>query len=314
MTLIRDLLSLDQRRCWEYILNAQVCLGKPYLNPTRVDKLPGCKFILSHDGAILLHDHSRKETYNCVSCWAKMKGMKYWDALDDLCRIMPIYVSKYPQPSKSLRDSSRKSTISIEPKVFNQEALDYWGQREVGLNQLERCETSVEQVLSYTIAYPDGSRMFFPKDLCFAYHFHNGIKLYFPNRAKPRFKSSTDRNSVWLLKRGSETLFVAKANKDLLVVENLCDYDLLSISNEGSTPDILWKMPYKQIILGHDPDEAGLLGANKVMMELIHNEGIPTIHLHTGFLEGIKDWDEMVVKKGLEFGRDYFQNKVYETT
>lgn len=300
MILNLEIANLDQIRCWESILNTDIKPGKSYKNPTRYDKEPSCK-IINKDGILILYDFSEKKGRNCVKCLSEIKGIHFTKAFEELC--LPVgLISKI----KREFPISVKSQIDVVPKIHNSESLSFWGNRGVRKEQLERSETKVEMVESYKISYEKGGRTYYPNDLCFSYRFNNGIKMYFPERSKPRFKSTGDRNSVWHLRRGSDNLMICKANKDFLGLENICDFDLLSIASEGSSPENLLDLSkrYSRVYAGHDPDLAGLRAVAKL------NESISVKHVHTNFLDGMKDWDDVLVIKGLKVAKGIFQSLI----
>lgn len=298
-----DVTLLDQVRIWEGLLSSRIVPNRAYKNPTRYDKDPSCKLICK-DGILILYDHSFKTSLNCVTCYSQLYSVSYNKAYELLYNNNNNVV-KRSDSYKVDAFTNSKAGIQINPKRFNKESLNFWNKRWVSREQLERKETPVNYVDSYKIIYENKSREYFPNDLCFSYKFDNGVKLYFPEREKPRFKSSGDKNSVWFLNRGSDKLVVCKANKDFLVVENLCDYDLLSISSEGSIPDMFNEIKdnYKMIYATHDPDSAGVLAVEKL------REIADVKHLHTNFDQGLKDWDDYMTNTNYNKTLNYFRER-----
>ena len=284
--------ELNNILCWEFLLHEAVVFGKFYRNPMRPDKNPGCKFFRSGN-VILFHDHSRGKTYNVIKACSILYNIGYWQAAELLLNQVHQGVAMKVKPVEKQINCS----IEVTPKTYTKEFLEYWSELGVTESQLKRLDTKVLQVESYKIT-SGVTKTYYPNDLVFAYQGQKGYKLYFPNREKPRFKSSLDKEDVWEVINNPNKWIVTKSHKDMLVIESLLedtDFSFSHVQSEGSFPiRDYWEDAWELYIL-MDNDKAGIEAAEKMKQHYMNANII--------FLSA-KDASDLIKEKGIEFAKN----------
>lgn len=257
--------DLDQEYLWSVLLNETVRFGKSYKNPLRPDKEAGCKF-LSKDGALIFMDYSKEKGYDIVGFYSSLRGVLRKDAYQQLYDLQKRggVICPIGQSVNLKRDISCK--IRITSESYSEDFLNYWKLLKVKKQTLLDPSNKVFEVSSYTLMFPEISRTYYPKDLVFAYQGERGLKLYFPERKKPRFKSSLDKNDIWVFTQNPKKWIIAKSHKDFLVIKEILirknlDYSLGMVQSEGSFPEREdWKNA-EILIPFFDNDRAGKEGS-----------------------------------------------------
>ena len=287
--------ELNQETCWALILNESISLNKTYLNPTRIDKKPGCKFTV-RDGNLVLMDFARKTGLNCAQAYSKIYGLSFQESLEEL--FQKTQNVKFSFQESKINYSQAVYQIEIEPKPFNQEFLDYWKMFGMDESDLE----GVYQPLWYKITNEDYSVKYYPRDLVIAYKGNEGYKLYFPNRDKPRFKSSLRESDVWTYVRNPKKWIIAKAHKDFLFIKHLTkdtDWSVGMVQSEGSVPQFIkWESADKIKVL-FDNDEAGQVASIKFRKHYTNARAI--------FIpqeSGEKDLTDFCITYGYEYAKE----------
>jgi hypothetical protein len=284
--------ELNNILCWEFLMHESVTFGKLYKNPFRVDKKPGCKFFRSGN-VILFHDHSRGKTYNVITACSIIYNLSYREASELLLNQIQSGVVMKVKPA----ETQVTCGIEVVSKKYTKEFINYWENLGVTVSNLERLETRVLQVESYKIT-SGVTKTYYLADLVFAYQGQKGYKLYFPEREKPRFKSSLDKEDVWEVINNPKKWIITKSHKDMLVIESLLedtDFSFSHVQNEGSFPKRdYWEDAWELYIL-MDNDKAGHIAAER-MKDYYLNANII-------FLSA-KDASDLVKEKGVEFARN----------
>ncbi len=241
-----SILDIDQEKAWAYLLNDTIDLRRSYLNPTRPDSKPGCRFFWK-DNILILMDFSKNSGLNCVNAYCKIHGTGTQESLQFFYSLETNYKPKRKHQIQKLQSQDGRKTIEIFYRDFSKDFLDYFKQFKIGQKQLLRDSTRVYDVIKYTLrdSADNFSRSYYPKDLVIGYsdgkNSPDKFKLYFPERKKPRFKSNLTTNDVWEIVNNPKKWFICKSHKDFLCMENiLCklgyDFSLGMVQNEGSFP------------------------------------------------------------------------------
>lgn len=308
--------KIDQQQVW-YTMLGVIQLGQHILNPLRPDTNPGSCYLQEYKGKIILIDWASKEHsgLDCISAYMKMYPDKSWDIVcSDLltCKVSAPSPYVYPGIKK------KSKVMYFEPITcdWEQRHIDYLKLRGIRREQVERESTRVWACKGYILEKEERKIEYHFDELAFAYRHGEKYKIYFPNREKYRFIGNITQDDIWHVKRGSDTLLILKSAKDLLVTENLLDYDLTMIQGEnfGHPSDLMvfsWETSYKRIILLFDGDESGLKGMKRFKCKfLISNPEIKFIPLELG----VKDPDEMYINWGKERTKDYLTRLCQEDT
>lgn len=288
---------IDEMAVWTKILGYSPKLGHKILSPFRSDSKPSC-VIVSYGGRIVFIDWARGVRYDAVSAYILLHPGKVWlEVVDDLLSMAistkPVY--------------AEKKVNSLFPIYRDWDDRDkvFWTKRNIRKKQLDRHTTLVRPSSGFT--YGGGETNHF--SLSYAYHHHDKVKIYFPEDRPTgsKFLGNMNRDTLWMLQRDSDVLLVSKSHKDMLVLENICPFDLTHVQSETSLPsqNIIdrWSINYKKIFIFFDNDEAGVANAQK-LCEKING------HVRTIMLQDFKDIDEMVVKTNIQTATKAFKSLI----
>lgn len=311
----KDLLAqINQQQVWLNLIGI-VQLGQYILNPLRPDSNPGSCYLQEYKGNIILIDWASKQHsgIDCIAAYMRMNPHKKWDEVcNDLLNMGTSKPSPYVYPGLVKKKSK---IIGFEPILVEWEPRhkDFLKLRGITRSQVEREETRVWACKGYILEKEERKIEYHFDELCFAYRHGKRFKLYFPNRDQFRFIGNITQDDIWHLKRGSDTLLIIKSAKDLLVTENLVDFDLSMIQGEnfGHPSDVLvfsWECAYKRVILLFDGDESGLKGMERFKDKFLL---LSPECKHIPLDLGVKDPDEMYIKWGYEKSKLYL-NKLLQ--
>lgn len=302
MTLRETKLSfehINQVRVWESILLTDVSLKKMYRNPTRLDNHPGCRFMYKDNNWVLM-DFSKNSGMNCIQCLMKQHGISYYEALKMAYRLAgrSVNFTSFVKEKKE----PKKGVITVTPRTFDQKFLKYWKSLGVTKAQLQRESTQVFSLQKVEIKF-DYKKILYPNDLCIGYKGQEGYKVYFPEREKPRFKSTLSEEDVWTVINNPNKLIIAKSHKDLLVIESLLsgtDWSFSMVQNEGSFPKTKGWEKVSNLVSFFDNDNAGKAASEKFKQHYINAQSIeidPTLKC--------KDISDFVLKYGITEAKAY---------
>ncbi len=293
---------IDQLQVWRQIVG-QVNVGDWFLNPFRSDARKG-SCCLRWSGEVLRMKDFADPTTSGLDCIAAY--MKYYSNLSwlQVCNNLTNYVL-LPSSYKILPGLMKKEIqFDLFYKDWQDRDLEYWFKRGVKQWQMERKETLVRPIEGFC-KHGEISQTVYFRDLAFAYHFGSRVKIYFPQREKPRFIGNAKQGDLWHLKKGSDTLVIQKSHKDLLVLDGLSECDIAAGQNEQTviSSDILfeWESYYSKIFIWYDPDDAGVNGANNLKQKFLYTD----VKLITS--EGGKDLDEMYLNQGERFCTEFIK-------
>jgi hypothetical protein len=270
---------VDQASVWSAILGF-IPKGT-FRSPFRSDPKPGCKLDW-YDGKLLFVDWSRGVYLDCIEAYKLLNPHKKWYEISRDLRKHILY-------NKSVQ-VEREKEFKVKYSEWKTNHKEYWYQRGVTSFQLNRPSTLVRPLKGFEFEKKQVD--FF--DLCYGYHFEGRVKAYFPQEQpiNLKFLGNQKRNDVWHLRRGSKTLLISKAHKDLLVLENLCEFDLTHVQGERLFPTQnkmdMWSIEYDLIYILFDNDPVGIEGAN-LLCNLLSTE------TRLIFTPTFKDIDEMAV-------------------
>lgn len=299
---------VDQESVWRQILGS-VKVGDWVLNPFRPDRNKGSCKLHWMEGTLRLIDFADKSCsgFDCIEGYKRMNPNLSWTEIcTNLLNLSPgLVTSSY----KIFPGIKSLSTTTYVPhyREWEQRDIDYWGLRGVSLKQFGG-EFKVLPLNGYLEKKDSYERKVNFNDLCYCYHFDTRYKFYFPERERPRFIGNAKGSDLWTNKRGSDILVIQKAHKDFFVLENLCDYDIVSVQNE--TPiipsDVMfeWESYYSKIFIWFDNDEPGVAGANKLKDQFLYTP------VELIFSEGGKDLDEMYLNQGERFCVTFIKNNL----
>lgn len=301
---------IDQQVVWSSIIGYNVELNKLILNPLRNDKsLGSCLITIDSQGIYNLVDYadSRTNGFDCISAYRYLYPHKSWNEvcynLLNIGQIIPT--SAYKSVPGLIKKKQEVTLIPIY-RDWSQQDLDWWYKRGVTIDQLNREETLVKPIKGYIQTKENKQSEVHFNEQCYCYHHQDKVKFYFPNRKNYRFLGNMTKNDVWFLNRNSDTLFICKSHKDLLVIENICDFSLSLVQSETNYPSsdkfYEWECFYKQVIICMDNDQTGRNIAQEIKKQFLY---IPCKIIEIEPETKYKDFDEYYIKEGLTETIDY---------
>jgi len=298
--------NIDELQVWSNILGYRAELDKLILNPLRNDRRLGSCSLKEVRGRICLIDFAHKETsgFDCVSAYRyKNPGKSWGDVCEDLMSMGQIQ-------STSVKPSviKEKRNTKYEPiyREWTKDDKQWWRDRGVFMKQLNRTQTLTLPVTGYYKEKNNKSSLYQTQERCYCYHFKEKVKFYFPERKSYRFEGNSYEDDLWFLNRKSDTLIICKSHKDLLVMENLCDFNLTMVQSESTLPSsekfYEWECSHKEIIIFMDNDSPGRKMAESIKKQILY---LPTRIIEIEKETGHKDIDEFRVKEGFKETFDY---------
>lgn len=301
---------VDQESVWRQILGS-VKVGDWVLNPFRPDKNKGSCKLHWMEGTLRLIDFADKSCsgFDCIEGYKRMNPNLSWT---EICtNLLNLNVSLVVSSYKILPGLTKEETkFECFYREWQNRDLEYWFKRGVEQWQLDRKETLVRPIEGFIKhSKPKVEKHF--GDLSFAYHFDSRVKIYFPEREKPRFIGNAKQGDLWHLKKGSDILVIQKSHKDLLVLDGLSNCDIVAVQSEQSiiSPDILfeWESYYSKIFIWFDADDAGQKGANLLKSKFLYT---PCTILNTPPELDAKDASDIIYKYGSEHLKNFIKKEI----
>lgn len=299
--------KIDQSKIWEYILGHSFKLNEFVLNPLRIDNNIGSCYLTQKDNKIILIDWAAKQFngLDCIAAYMIKYPKKWTDVCIDLLKIGEIQSSVSYMAIPGLKKS--ESVIYPFKREWQSRDKNFWTKRDVSKEQLERKETLTFPIKGY-LQEKDGSKIESHfHDLAYAYECNGRYKLYFPERKTYRFLGDQKRHDIWFLNRNHSTLLVCKSQKEMLIWENLVNWNLTHIQGESFSPldtalIYQWEVGHEKIIFNFDNDRVGIQTAKLFSENIMFKE---SSYFYIDPNTGFKDIDEMYLSWGKEDTLDY---------
>lgn len=320
--------SVDQFRVMSY-LTGMDHLKRKFCSPFRPDKHPSCTLTF-HKGSIKFNDWAQRLHWDIVDCYSYHFLCKDWK---EICEQI-MYVSGKSMPTIV----QVKKGLLREPKLIRIPIVcewttageDFWrsrinlkyldgnvsqiaGYRRVGTNKEgnELDDVVERRGFCYWLGPPEDKRSKF--------------KMYFPN-TEYRFLAhhALSPNDTMLIRRcsmPSETVLIAKSNKDGLDWTGFVKCDIMAVNAESSIPDDDWlftnlRLKYKRAIICFDPDPTGIK-----FSEILANKLEQWNDIDTKFIAKVWNWpdtitkdlDKYLVQNGYDLTKKYLhENNFYK--
>ena len=310
--------QVDQLTVWRDILG-YVGIGQLVSNPFRNDSNPGC-FLREYNGVIFFMDFAQPEfnSYTCIHAVAHFKQVslataasyiiaKYRYGLHvSLTSNNIVQIVKTTNVKNTNKSISYKAYINDEglPIYIPRDKL-YWSIRGVSADQLRK-----HHVFSVEYLYI-GDDIIHTNKPTYAYTFpeSNHVKIYSPFDTKHKWLGTATKDDIWYSNDFplSEIAIITKSLKDLMVIENIVDYDVYAFQNEGVIPkqlDFIAKH-YKKVYVLYDNDTPGIKASNQ-LKQLYSNFEQIFIPLNSN----CKDADEYYIKHGKEHLIQFFTESI----
>ena len=299
----REVLGLDQIKCWRLLIGAHVDVRQRITSPFRPDSTPGC-FLEERDGVIRFKDFQQRVMHNAdiADAYAHIYGCRTETA------IALLQAGEFPARNRGeiktgnyVRKSKYEgSLIDVQPfifqgnPVFTKKHMEFWESRKISYETLQGwLDHSVYAAHSFAL----NGEWELAEGLTFAYKFNNGnTKIYAPGKKNKFIMSTMRTDDIWRWERPGHTkLIIDKSFKDGCHNIRLWpDHDVWVFQSENTIPSELPDFSkYEKIVLKVDNDEAGAKSLGKLLD--IFEEGLPMYY--PSVIKGvkIKDTDDMVV-------------------
>lgn len=258
----------------KYIPDQEVAFGKNIYSPLRKrEKNPSFGFFTGENGVMCFNDMTLKLMGNSVKFTMVMFNLNYFEALSKIATdfnmsddfiVKKFNKQNYGETINNCKDQVMSKTFykfKLGKKRRNWEKFDleFWSQFGISFTTLKKY--NVEPI----------SHVFINDDIvnvekhayCFI-EWKDGIetyKIYQPFSEKYKWLNSHD-NSVWQgwsqLPLQGETLIITKSLKDVMAINEITGYDVVSLQSENVLPkaNVLndLKKRFENVILLYDND------------------------------------------------------------
>lgn len=266
--------SINQIDVWGMILGHKVELGQYILNPLRSDFNAGSCYLSEWKGKIVLTDWAnfKYSGYDCISAYIELNPHKKWQEITiDLLKC-GSYQNYIPLIQR------RKKTLDLKPiyKDWTEQELEWWLQRGVTKEQMNRKETLIRPIKGYLHKKEGKEMTVYLSEPAYCYHHKGRYKFYFPTRKENRFLGNQGRDDIWFLEKAeTKILLISKCHKDLLCLENLVPYSLTHVQGEnyGHPTDLQvyeWEVKFEQIYILFDGDNSGIEGMKRLKNRFVY--------------------------------------------
>lgn len=207
-------------------------------------------------------------------------------------------------------EDKRYKLIQVVTREWDTAALQYWAQYGISKEQLHK--ERIYNVKSWCINRKQ--QKIEKGELCFAYWFPGGFKMYYPNRVG-KWKWITNIGKIVENSQAIHTydkIIITKSRKDRMVLQNLFpQLGIISLQNESaiSYPESLMEqLVNKRVWISFDSDPAGVKAS--IDMQKKH-PWLKYINPPRWFLEErfLKDWAEIYAECGSEVIVQTFKDK-----
>ena len=219
--------SQNELEVFEHFFGQKIILGKKYCNPTREDENPGCTFVYSktEPKKLLFCDWAKHRFYDLVLFVCERYNISYSSAVTLIGEYLSTkprdYSNEFTQPKKISKVKIRKilhmdsntSADWFQKNIFGPAGVEY----EVD-SRITKVKFLLKQRDFEEIAYK-------PNEVCIAYRYSDGYKLYFPDRKKDgiRFEQyySNSKELFWinhLNESEYRAILITKSIKDGVVL------------------------------------------------------------------------------------------------
>lgn len=243
-------------------------IGTAICNPLRKDRNPSFCIYVSESGHLFHHDYA-DEHYRggAIDLVMQKYGLNFDSALSKVAKDFGIvdksseeYKQIVSQYSKPVLDIKRHSHIMVTARPWGKADLEYWSAYGVSLDELRKEEIYCVKTWSLNRR----NQYIAPGELCFAYRYKEGFKIYYPTRTKDngKWKSNITTNTVenlGALKEAAKVL-ITKAKKDRMVLSRYFPH-VLSVQNETRscfTEVFVNVLKGKDVWVNYDNDEPGV--------------------------------------------------------
>lgn len=246
-----------------------------FCSPLRQDRHPTCSFYRSPSGILYYRDWGASDHYfDAIGLVMHLYNLSFNQALHKIWLDMIV---KNP----SLQIISRRENviqvssgeacrIQVKRRLFAAADIRWWSAYGITEDTLFKYRVSAIQR-----AWLDNRPhyLYSGSDPCYAYHFGPyQYKLYFPDRKKYRFLSSSNKIQGWdQLPLNGKWLVITKSMKDVMLLHQF-NVPAIALASESEVPssDLVrsLKERFEYVVVFYDNDKQGILSMQKAKEHL----------------------------------------------
>jgi len=297
-----------EEQLFHYYCSNFKLINVSFLSDSRTESSPSCR-IAYVEGKLKFKDFG--DSFPATDVWGYV-GRKYSLSYTDT--LKRIYTDLIVKPVLNLPNTqgnrvkakqtqlavNEKIRIRIKRRYWNNDDYRYWYERyQIPLPMLE--EYNIYPISDYWLNTNMLSVHYAAEKLsyCYTYYYHDDLllrKIYQPLSKNAKWKSNIDNTVVQgiaNIPKFADLLIITSSMKDILVLK-LMGYPSVSPNNEMSwLSDSVWtkfQSRYKQIVLLHNTDAAGIISAARlsyyynipfITIPLDYNKKDPSDLLHS---------------------------------
>lgn len=289
-------------------------IGETYRSKLRSDdKRPSAGFYISSSGKIIYNDMGRNNSnYDCFAFVQALYGISFSQALKKIAFDFGLTTNNPSIKAKSVMEklSSFDKKMKEETKIhfiadkWNTENLEYWKQYHITKEELIANNIYPIKKLYINEFLFSNNKNFTQYALCETFKKDMKVKVYSPGVDDFKWYSNIPNNipfGINDLKFKSNTVFIAKAQKDRLVLKKFLP-DVIATQNESpasisENTETILNFNYDRKVVGWDNDYPGLRG-----LVLMRRRGYEPLYVPVKLRceSGIKDFSDLAKERGLK--------------
>lgn len=298
--------------------------GEAYPSKFRKDKHPSTGFYVSKSGKLIYNDMARKnENYDCFAFVQRLYNLDFSDTIKRIAADFGLIDSNAsPMAQKAIkRLKNFDKTFKAETKIafdaakITDENFAFWLQYGITKQEFREDHNYVIKNLyinGYSIPDKEGEYRYALTEMV------DGVmktKIYSPFSSNFKWVTNIPTEHPFGLdsisRKHGDTLFIAKAKKDRLVVKKFIP-NVIAIQSEqlSALPEKLikkLKFHFPKIYLGADNDETGLAFMEEMATKFdIIPAGLP---VEWNEQYGIKDYSDLSKEKSLKSVEKFLKSK-----
>ncbi len=314
----------DDYNIFRYYLGQDFNFKKSYKSLFRVDKTPNLRFTGDPvTGKIIFKDFANGKGGDCFKFVQELFNLNFFEALTKIDEDLGLGLKSHKTPVFKIHKVEKPSIhkqsklIQIVPRYFTYEDLSYWHNYRITFQELNK-----KNVYSVDKLYLN--KQLIPTKLGqirFAYLFDEYLKIYTPFSLDYKWISSCPNDFIsgfddikYKIFTGTQDkkLIISKSVKDEIVLskffKDVCSTqnESLEALNQENIDYILRGYKPEDVYIAYDSDQAGVRASTLITKKYGFNYvNVPKVFM----IEGIKDFADLVMHKGLDTLENYLKIK-----
>lgn len=309
---------LSQEEIWQYYVNLStgqtITTESNILSPVREESVPSFR-LFYRNGVLKGTDFGGSfKSGDCIDLVKFLYGLSYKQAVGKIISDLILDKKIDVDITKATLDKNKnKSSITYNPRSWNVRDDKYWTFLTRNFLDSNLVEAASAVFLNNSVFSRNGRF-----DPCYVFtHDRNHIKVYFPERDRPRFISNTGKFYGLHNLLPADIIIITKSDKDCVYwkffgYQSIAPPSESYILNEEQYEYL--KERYKYIIINYDYDEQGLFTAMKIKQLYAAENRVKLLF----FTDGPKDLYDIIRSrvliesefKALQYMRNLLKRKI----